>query len=107
MGKLAPGLGESTFSHARLTPSQVLDAPPKAIKAPSSDAAMELELPLPVPSSCGVGTQSATAADGHKDSLQRQQTVSREHVMQAGGMPSYDDAQTAEPVVQQAIAVGS
>ena len=96
---------------------QVLDAPPKATSMPTGEMPMELELPAPVSSSsavaagaderCSVAQQSATAADWQSNVPQRPPTAAREHVMHTGGVTGQEDAQTGEPVVQQAIAVGS
>jgi hypothetical protein len=96
---------------------QVLDAPPKAISMPTGEMPMELELPMPVSSSTAVAAgaderhgmeqQSATAADWQSNGPQRPPTAAREHVMHTGGAAGQEDAQTGEPVVQQAIAVGS
>lgn len=96
---------------------QVLDAPPKAISVPSGEPPMKLELPMPVTGSSavaagadgrsGVAQQSATATDWQSNGSERTPTAVREHVMHTGGVAGREDAQTGEPVVQQALAVGS
>lgn len=111
-------------------PDEVLDAPPKVISVQPSDAVMELELPPPVfasthpavspvaaPEEAGVSSQMASGSgttpqqspaacdsEAAGDRQQLQPAARADHYLQTGGA---GDRQSAEPIVRQAIAVGS
>lgn len=127
----APPWSCALCEHADLTSAdhrcrpQVLDAPPKAIRAPSAEAAaMVLELPPPFRCSAAMSAAEASAtagfssndlesqsltaaASGHSGDQQLASAARGEHVLQTGGVVGQDDVQLLEPSVRQAIAVGS